>query len=75
MSQRHWMMCGIHMFHPVNGRSGFDLLPPPPNSDQKPPLETMIKMLRREEELRLSDSIQKRFADPSVDTIHVAAGV
>jgi hypothetical protein len=75
MAQRHWMMCGVHMFHPVNGRRGFDLVPPPPNSDQKPPLETMIKMLHREEELRLSDPIQKRFADPSVDTIHVAADV
>jgi len=38
-------------------------------------VETMIKMLRREEELRLSEEVQKQFSDPATDTIHVAANV
>jgi len=75
MAQRHWMMCGVHMFHPVNGRRGFDLVSPPANSHKKPPVEVMIKMLKREEELRLSEEIQEKFRNPDLDTIHVAAQV
>jgi len=76
MRHRHWMMCGVHMFHPVNGRRGFDLLKPDSNLvEKKPSLETMIQMLKREDELRLSPEIQKLFANPGFDTIHVAEEV
>uniref|UniRef100_A0A6B2LE57 F-box domain-containing protein n=1 Tax=Arcella intermedia TaxID=1963864 RepID=A0A6B2LE57_9EUKA len=77
MAQRHWMMCGVHMFHPVNGRRGFDLLPPPPPeiAQHKPPVDTMIKMLKREDELRLSEEFQKKFAQPDLNTIHVASEI
>lgn len=70
-------MCGVHMFHPVNGRNGFDALPPPefPPGTEKPSLETIKAMLKREDELRLSPTVQARFADPSFDAILIAADV
>ena len=70
-------MCGVHMFHPVNGRVGFDALPPPefPPGYEKPPLETITAMLKREDDLRLSPTVQARFADPSFDAILIAADV
>jgi len=63
------------MFHPVNGRRGFDLLDPPNNLENKPALDVMIKMLKREDELRLSPEVQLLFANPGFDTIHVASQV
>jgi len=64
------------MFHPVNGRRGFDLLPAPPGARERAPTaEVMVRMLQREEELRLSAEIQEQFANPKLDTIHVAAEV
>jgi len=76
MRQRHWMRCGVHMFHPVNGRCGFDLVKPSKELiDSKPPLDKMVAMLKREEELRLSDAVQAKFSNPDNDAIHVAAHV
>jgi len=75
MYHRHWMLCGVHTFHPVNGRRGFDLLPPPENVANKPPVEVMEQMLKREDELRLSKEVQELFSNPGFDTIHVAAQV
>jgi hypothetical protein len=77
MHHRYWMMCGVHMFHPVNGRCGFDALPPPefPPGQTKPPLETIKAMLKREDELRLSAPVQARFADPAFDAIRIAEQV
>jgi len=65
------------MFHPVNGRSGFDSLPPPifPPGVCKPPLEKLKAMLKRENDLRLSPEIQAKFSDPSFDAISIAANV
>eukprot|EP01121_Diplochlamys_sp_Union-15-3_P021666 TRINITY_DN8891_c0_g1_i2.p1 TRINITY_DN8891_c0_g1~~TRINITY_DN8891_c0_g1_i2.p1 ORF type:complete len:366 (+),score=40.92 TRINITY_DN8891_c0_g1_i2:98-1195(+) len=73
MYHRHWMMCGVHMFHPVNGRVGFDLLPVPQNITEKPSVEVMKQILKREDELRLSAEVQALFSDPGNDTVHVAA--
>eukprot|EP01087_Luapelamoeba_hula_P010647 TRINITY_DN2825_c0_g1_i1.p1 TRINITY_DN2825_c0_g1~~TRINITY_DN2825_c0_g1_i1.p1 ORF type:complete len:388 (-),score=61.11 TRINITY_DN2825_c0_g1_i1:631-1794(-) len=77
MQMRYWMMCGVHMFHRVNGRVGFDALPAPelPAGFEKPPIETVKAMLKREDELRLSPAVQARFADPSFDAIVIAAQV
>jgi hypothetical protein len=77
MRHRYWMMCGVHMFHPVNGRYGFDSLPPPvfPEGQSKPPLETLKAMLKRENDLRLSPEVQAKFADPSFDAISIASEV
>jgi len=63
------------MFHPVNGRRGFDALPPPTHIKDIPPIELMTAILKREDQLRLSPEVQGKFADPSFDTIHVAAEV
>src|SRR5262245_18642731 len=67
----------ISRFHPVNGRSGFDSLPPPefPTGVGKPSLDKVKAMLRRENDLRLSPEIQARFADSSFDAISIAADV
>jgi len=64
------------MFHPVNGRKGFDLLSPCPKLvSKKPSLDIMVQMLKREDELRLSPAIQEKFSNPDFDTIHVAEEV
>lgn len=65
------------MFHPVNGRTGFDALPPPefPPGVEKPSLEKLKAMLQRENDLRLSPEVQARFADASFDAISIAADV
>lgn len=77
MHHRYWMMCGVHMFHPVNGRTGFDSLPPPkfPPGMSKPSVEKLKEMLKRENDLRLSTEVQSKFADPSFDAISIAADV
>jgi len=76
MWHRHWMRCGVHMFHPVNGRQGFELLKV--TEEQKlnrPPIEIIKAMLKREDDLRLSPRVQALFNDPSIDTIHVGEEV
>jgi len=72
MHYRHWMLCGVHMFHPVNGRYGFDALPKPEIDLPIPSLDLLKNMLKREEELRLSDKYQALFANPGNNAIHVA---
>ena len=48
-----WMRCGVHMFHPVNGRRGFDLLDAPDWMHAvKPPREIMAKLLQEENDIR-----------------------
>jgi len=72
MRHRNWMLCGMHMFHPVNGRFGFDLLPKPEVDIPIPSEEVMKAMLKREDELRLSDKYQEMFANPGKNAIHIA---
>jgi len=67
------MLCGVHMFHAVNGRQGFDALPKPLLSIPIPTFEVVLKMLQREDELRLSAKYQDLFADPGHNAIHIAA--
>eukprot|EP01088_Endostelium_zonatum_P015632 TRINITY_DN3934_c0_g1_i1.p1 TRINITY_DN3934_c0_g1~~TRINITY_DN3934_c0_g1_i1.p1 ORF type:complete len:450 (+),score=88.38 TRINITY_DN3934_c0_g1_i1:163-1512(+) len=77
MQHRYWMMCGVHMFARVNGRSGFDDLPAPelPAHIPVPSLETIKQMLRREDELRLSPATQAKFSDSNLDAILIAEDV
>lgn len=66
------MLCGVHMFHPVNGRYGFDALPKPEVDISIPSYDILKDMLIREDELRLSEKFQNLFADPGNNAIHVA---
>jgi len=61
------------MFHPVNGRQGFDALPLPNVKIEIPSFDVIRKMLEREDELRLSKKYQDLFADPGHNAIHIAA--
>ena len=74
MQQRMRMRCGVHMFHPVNGRRGFELLDPPDwMHNAKPPRTIMAKLLQEEDEMRLSDEVQALYADAGNDTLTVGA--
>jgi len=61
------------MFHPVNGRLGFDAVPTPVVTGPLPDVGVMIKMLKHEEELRKSERYQNLFANPDLNAVHVAA--
>lgn len=50
-------------------RYGFDALPKPNVTIEIPSLEIMTKVLKREEELRLSDKYQAMFANPGLKFI------
>jgi len=53
------MMC--RMFHPSNGRNNFDTVYPTVPLELMPPRETLIKILSRDNELRLSSDIQEEY--------------
>jgi len=77
MEHRYWMLCGVHMFHAVNGRKGFDAVSAPeiPQGICKPSVEVIKAMLTREDQLRLSPQVQARFADSNFDAITIAEDV
>jgi len=76
MAQRHWMACGVHMFHPVNGRRGFDLLSAPEwMCQRKPSLQVMKALLQRENTIRLQEGVQQLYSDTTLDNINMAAFV
>ncbi len=49
------------MFHCTNGRSNFDPFNPVIPFSEMPDRETLIKILKRENELRLSKEVQEEF--------------
>jgi hypothetical protein len=49
------------MFHPSNGRDNFQPFSPTVSFEDMPDKETLIKILRRENELRLSKEVQDQY--------------